>query len=602
MNNRQLPEVEIRDQFNNSTFEIHAKSNASNPILPLTLTAHQINLKSHWLNEINQFVDNPIAAHEHHIDDLRIDATQVNPENEHIEFRLPKRKASYESDGIRPSEVAKDHFLTSTEREQYAKQLAEEKEILQAQQQSFIQRKTQIAVNNQQHQQLQEKEQHETQKFEQKRIAQEAKKEQSEASTESRSTVKEEIVVKSKKDEEKHSKLVRSAAIEKFEELQIDDKEIKQQHEKKISFVEEVKVKESQASSGERIIASAKVEEIQQEKKEEKRIDARTEQRKQVIKSDKTQVTEGKTESNSASSQITALIAPTASAIESNIRNEKSPKRELAQVQQLTIDKTLELHSNCTLDTNTRMAESQQQSKEIVPRDGGDDNSPKTASQNTKSNQTTSSTPAHRYQTVSVYNFNQNDGNGSGGGSDGLPPDFSNQNFFLVPRHLITYETSIEFHFRRIPFPQPPPPPRFLKKLLVHTESLERKTRAFLTGNFEMGTTDSSLRTARQKMRSLKSTLLNTDDEVRHATDTVTKAQSGDFLKIFAPPIIEKPLYEFIEIPSERSEEECSEYSDRRSERSISEAHENMEDYYSSRYSSRSSRRRVEGKKKSYRN
>lgn len=197
----------------------------------------------------------------------------------------------------------------------------------------------------------------------------------------------------------------------------------------------------------------------------------------------------------------------------------------------------------------------------------------------------------HSYQTISIFNF------GDKSNGPGQPP-IPNLPDFLIPPHLITYETSFEIHIRKIPFPLPPPQPKFIKKLLVHTESLERKTRAFLSGNYELGPTDSSIRTARQKIRSLKSTILKSDDEVKHAEDTITKAQSGDFLHIFNPPIIEKPLYEFIEIPSERSEEECSEYSDRRSERGISEQtqHENMEDYYTSRYSTRSSRRRVEGK------
>lgn len=196
------------------------------------------------------------------------------------------------------------------------------------------------------------------------------------------------------------------------------------------------------------------------------------------------------------------------------------------------------------------------------------------------------------YQTVSIFKF------GDKSNGPGQPPT-PNLPDFLVPPHLITYETSFEINVHKIPLPLPPPQPKFIKKLLVHTESLERKTRAFLTGNFELGPNDASIRTARQKIRSLKSTILKSDDEVKHAEDTITKAQSGDFLHIFNPPIIEKPLYEFIEIPSERSEEECSEYSDRRSERAISEQtqHENMEDYYTSKYSTRSSRRRVEGKR-----
>lgn len=197
------------------------------------------------------------------------------------------------------------------------------------------------------------------------------------------------------------------------------------------------------------------------------------------------------------------------------------------------------------------------------------------------------------YQIVSLFHF------GDRPGAPGQPPR-PNLPDFLVPAQLIKYETSIEINLRKIPPPQPPPPPRFFKKMLVHTESLERRTRAFLSGNFEAGTTDSSLRTARQKIRSLKSTILKSDDEVKHAEDTIHKAQSGDFLKIFAPPIVEQPLYEFIEIPpSHRGDEECADVLDRHRDRSQSvqkqQNLDNMEDYYSSKYSSRTSRHRVEG-------
>lgn len=241
-----------------------------------------------------------------------------------------------------------------------------------------------------------------------------------------------------------------------------------------------------------------------------------------------------------------------------------------------------------------------------APQDTGEqtNNNKENSSSNTQKSSDThlsQSQSQQQYQTVSVFNFGDRDGNGSrggDGGGGGGPPLRSNLPDFLVPPHLITYETSFEINIRKIPPPVPPAPPKFIKKLLVHTESLERKTRAFLTGNYELGTTDSSIRTARQKIRSLKSTILNTDDEVKHAEDTIQKAKSGDFLHIYNPHLgPDKPLYEFIEIP-ERSDEECSEISDRRSERGTSEqAQQDMSEYYSSRYSSRSSRkeRKVEG-------
>lgn len=207
-----------------------------------------------------------------------------------------------------------------------------------------------------------------------------------------------------------------------------------------------------------------------------------------------------------------------------------------------------------------------------------------------------------QFQTIARFNFG-NLQSGGGGGSGGQAGGFGNHPLrpnlpdFLIPATIITYETSFEIDIRRIRPISPPPRPKFIKKLLVHTESLERKTRAFLTGSFDTSA-DNALRTARQKIRSLKSTILKSDDEVKHAEDTIQKAKSGQFQNIYNPYLgAPAPLYEFIEAPSE---EECTDQQSQQqniSERRTSQQKDNMAEYSSSRYSSRSSRstRNVEG-------
>lgn len=193
-----MPEVEIRDRSDNNTnFEVHVKAEHANPSLPLTFTGHQVDLKSRWLQEIAQYANDSLALHEHSVDDLRIDPTQVKPDNEGEELRLPQRKASYESDGIKPSEVAKDYFLTVSERESYARQHAEEQKILLAQQQSFTERKTQVAIASAQ------QKQHTTTSITQEQV----------------------VAVQKTKAEEKLTKLTRSAAVERSEEIQEVKKE-----------------------------------------------------------------------------------------------------------------------------------------------------------------------------------------------------------------------------------------------------------------------------------------------------------------------------------------------------------------------------------------
>lgn len=212
-----MPEIEIKDQPNCNKFEIHSKTEYLNQTLPITLIAHQDNLKTGWLTEITQYVSDPLALHEHTVDDIRIDPTQIKPDNEGEEFRLPQRKASYESDGIKPSEVAKDYFLTPSEREIYARQQAEEKQILLQQQESFVQRKTQVASVQQKQQQIQQ------QQPQQAAVS---------AITQTTKIVKQsEQLVLHNKGEEKHAKLTRSTAIEKSEEIQIKEQETQKQKE-----------------------------------------------------------------------------------------------------------------------------------------------------------------------------------------------------------------------------------------------------------------------------------------------------------------------------------------------------------------------------------
>lgn len=558
--------MDIRNRTDNNTdFEVHARVDHANPSLPLTFTGHQPDLKSHWIQEIGQYANDSLALHEHGADDLRIDPTQVKPDTDGEELRLPQRKASYESDGIKPSEVAKNYFLTASERESYAKQHAEEQQILLAQQQSFIERKTKVAVASAQQQQKQES---------------------------TTSTTQEQVVaVEKTKAEEKHIKLTRSAAIEKSEEIQEVTLEVKSTNigaEVKSKNKSSTQVKPSTETATKKE-ATKSVQQIESDTQKQTIAKDPIETGKRSERSERSVVVVD--DKQSASSELESSIKSIASAAAASITtmSESQSNAKLTLAADSTAANTNKIH---TLENQLAL-----KSVSDAPCDADTPHNTRPSNNNKENTAPSSNAPnqaaASRYHTVSTYNFGDRQGQPPGG----PPPSQTNLNIFLVPPHLITYETSIEINVLKIPAPLPPQPPKFVKKLLVHTESLERKTRAFLSGNFEVGTTDSSLRTARQKIRSLKSTILKSDDEVKHAEDTITKAQSGDFLHIFTPPIIEKPLYEFIEIPSERSEEECSEYSDRRSERGISteQQHENMEDYYSSKYSSRSSRRRVEG-------
>ncbi len=524
----QLPEVDIHDQLNSNSFDINIKAAQSQ----LKLTAHQEEIKQLWLNEISQYVNDPLALHEHAIDDLRIDPTQVKSDIEGEVFKLPQRIAAYESDGTKPSEVAKDHYLPHIEKKLAQvedKSAKPEEKVVKAEENSI-------------------KAEEKSVKAEDKSI----KTEQRSLQSTDQTSVKVESVSQSSK----VSSIKETTVVQKSTEQTAVSVETTAQRKSAITAVASV--------------ADTKRTEVLHAQN--------VEQAKSV--SLKEETASQKTESK----QIEKPVAPQKDKVDSNS----------------AVNSKLENNSKTEVKGNENIIQQQaliayaRDPKQ--PHDADDQRTGQNANTNTDLNKSNASQAnannqlVQNYRTISLFNF----GDTRDGGDDNRPPR-RNLPDFLIPPHLVTYETSFEIHIRKIPFPSPPPPPRYIKKLLVHTESLERKTRAFLTGSFEMGDTDKALRAARQKIRSLKTTFITADDDAKHAEDTIEKAKAGNFLHIFNPHLgVEKPQYEFIEVPSE---EECSEHIERRSERGISEQTQDMSENYSSRYSSRSSRRekKVEG-------
>ncbi|CAD7077146.1 unnamed protein product [Hermetia illucens] len=108
-----LPECEIKDSADDKTLEIQAKPGVTTTTpLPVKLIAHKDDTKPKWLREIRDHINDPLTLQEHQADDLRIDPTHVLEIDEPI-FRLPHKVDAHESDsGIRPSDIAKDYFVT----------------------------------------------------------------------------------------------------------------------------------------------------------------------------------------------------------------------------------------------------------------------------------------------------------------------------------------------------------------------------------------------------------------------------------------------------------------------------------------------------------
>lgn len=508
-----LPDVQIVDQPNTASFEVHYKSGPPHQ----TFSGHQEDTKSRWLREIGQYVSDPLALHEHTVDDLRIDPTQVKSDTDGEAFKLPPRIDAHEPDTVNPAEVAQDHYLPHPEKKPATQEISSTTTNTSSTHQKVVPQANKVENKSITASSIVEQKQTvQSTKIEQKQITETSKQ----------------VAVEAKV-EEKQSKLVRSTAVHSQDQGPESPKTVP--FEPKLDYIV-TEPKSLNASS--------------------------------VSLNEKTIIDNKKPSAAQGNSQSTLSYAASHASADNKIALIAYNPRE------------------CTNDPGTKSPQDGDHSRDVCNRNN---------LTNTGFGQIGSDPPV--YETIYRFNFGDRHQLGASGGGGGRPPpERSNLPDFLIPARLITYETSFEISIRKIRAASPPPRPKFIKKMLVHTESLERKTREFLTGSYDIGSSaDNALKSARQKIRSLKSTIIKSDDDVRHAEDTIEKAKSGKFLHIFNPRLgVEKPLYEFVEVPSE---EECADY--QRSERGISEQSNNMAEYSSSRYSSRTSRkssRKVEGK------
>lgn len=114
-----LPDAEIVEQpHGTSGFEVRLKAIG----VVLQFCTHQAETCVKWLREIGHYASDPLALHEHAVDDLRIDATQVKADTDADAFRLPPRIDAHQPDAVKPSEVAQDYLPTVTKLQQQQQQ------------------------------------------------------------------------------------------------------------------------------------------------------------------------------------------------------------------------------------------------------------------------------------------------------------------------------------------------------------------------------------------------------------------------------------------------------------------------------------------------
>jgi hypothetical protein len=131
-------------------------------------------------------------------------------------------------------------------------------------------------------------------------------------------------------------------------------------------------------------------------------------------------------------------------------------------------------------------------------------------------------------------------GSGSGGDGDKSPPLSPTKlpDFFDPPPPPI-YNTSIEVHVQREKPPQVHP--KITKKLIAHTDALDRKTELFLQGIYTEEDRDLSLASAHRKVKSIKHALDHSTSKADYTEDTYEKAILGDFDSILTPAQQKEP-------------------------------------------------------------
>lgn len=698
-----MPECEIKDSADDKTVEIQAKPGVTTTTpLPVKLIAHKDDTKPKWLREIRDHINDPLTLQEHQADDLRIDPTHVLEIDEPI-FRLPHKVDAHESDsGIRPSDIAKDYFVTKHKVEE--KSVKSEQQVVSSSveakvEQTVVQRstvesrtsitgaveQTTLSAQSVQISKVKDTNQEQIQKVETK--------------------AKEEIVVKP----EETPKVSRSSAVELTEERKVSQSNVAQ------SIQSEQQISQSKAVSEKRIeekTTQVKTEQPALLKADQKQSELQTVQKKEPAPEASVQKSEAEKEPVvTKQPEVKAIeVAKQPPAKEPEVtkkpevkesevtkqpevkepevikqpevrkpevikqpevkepaltkqpeikkpevkKEEHTPpiptteKPKLEEVPLLPDTKQKEQEPTTeavltpihkeeqllkSIDTGklSDLREMRPRTPEIVITDIEEllairakellhPNRLPYDADNTNTNNQQSNTQGQAQppqitiritDEASLSQWNNLVDAIRSGGMDGfgpppppLPPHKIPMPGFFTPLPRIAYEISLEVLVVRIPPPPPPPPPPpMVKKVLVHTESLERKTQAFLEGYFDSRGLDTSLRTAKQKIRSIKTTVLKSDDTIKYAEDTVHKAKARDFLHIFTPPIRPKrPVYELIDVPAGPGDiEECSEsvagdYRELSSEvESRAPSVARMDDYnYSSRYSSRSSRKRYE--------
>ncbi|XP_023037819.2 obscurin isoform X1 [Drosophila willistoni] len=565
-----LPLCNIEERLDSKQIHLSLKTVDDSSFLPCDIRPHGEGAHLVWHREICSHIGQDVTLQEHNADDLKIDSTQVATESELILHLPQKAEAHDSSSSVRPSDVAENYFLSKETKERLQ---LEHQELLKFEQESI---------------ELYKKQQNQQNISTSVKTIQTATTSTSQAKSISEvQTIKSEDKTKesiSKLSEVKQQSATVAQNITKSaikSETNIEKSESPVISQKTISAVESANIGQN-ISQTQPIIAEKSITEIET-------VTVAQNISKSAVKSETIVEIQSETVSNvkavtpsESSIQIVeeTSIKPTeteSAIVEEIISKEDSRPIELGtetesagkNADDLKINPTIpkiEIHRPVETDNNNELIITKHKPIELTDivgyneslKDSDNNEHNNTNSQTHRgyaTNITDSASLTHWNNTLANIASNRNGAAyfapGQGPPPPPLPPHFVRMPGFFQPLPLVSYETTIEILIvkARPPSPPPPPPPT-IKRVLVHTESLEQKTQNFFEGIYDVSSSDTSLRNAKQKIRSIKNTVLKSTDSTKYAQDTVQKAKARDFLHIFNPPIKKKrPIYEIVEEP-----------------------------------------------------
>lgn len=559
----------MKDSAEGNKFELHSKAltGPSAATLPITLVAHKEEVKSRWLSEIRSFALDTVALQEHATDDLRIDPNHVQQIEQVL--KLPQRIDSVDPDsGIRPSDFAKDHFLTKSQRKvddkvetQSVTEKTSSASVAAVADKSFVVQEStasekrlprstvlesegQTPVTGEKHscpvsgeespskiQKVGEKasripvkttadkpdttdDTDEKKRQEEKRKSEERRKQKDEEEADRRRKEDLKILEEKRKTEEEFAK--------RQEEL------TKQQELRKLKEVEEERERKSQEEAERKV--QLKNEENLRKIQEAGAIDIRV---VETVKTEKAVVVEV-TSAATASAETTTTTITTVTAT-------KGDGEESRTV--IKVDQAKGGGGSSDGKHNT-----------------GSSSKPSSSGNDQKASGNAKAVPLKKIASKPIEDPDPPDRKPPQRNSDGAHPPTVIPDFNPPP--ALVYHTTFEVSLHKEPLAPPPVPPKITHKVVVHNESLEQRTEEFLRGDShcEFDAINYSLSSAQSKIKNIKSTFGKSKQETDLVEDTVRKVKSGEFTAIVHPPVplhdlIPKPRpYEVVEIVTQPEE------------------------------------------------